>query len=504
MSEPDEEKLGQALGRAVDAQIARETRFESSRLAAQLERPARSPFSVIGGVAIATAALALLLGGGVLLVQLRSDRGTVASPTPSVEVVTPSPTPAVASLAGHAAVYCARADAPPFAIGMPGVGTGATAEERIESRLQALEGLRPLGPTEDGVCRVGFPSSARVTSVRVQADLALIDYEVSNDDWALVRTDPRGPYSIVAQMLVQEIVYTASEEPGIRRVLLTQNGGESAVIGGSAATYDRPLTREDVLGYRIRAATEQRSQEARRAAIATTRQAVDEVAPGLARFVIELAPKTPAEPRWIPEFSAELHSYDESKDQNGLRGKWTLEINIPRAEVAPPPGRIARERIVAVDRTPLRVVHEVPTFVDPANRDGGMRYVLYLDDSRPWRIGWLADPVRIIVDVGGPHAAVTQNLAVYRADVTGGSVTVSGMARAFEANVQWRVRDASGASVASGHTTASLGTSETWGLFGTTITLPLGASGNFTLEVFLSSAQDGSIRELVAIPLAVR
>jgi hypothetical protein len=172
--------------------------------------------------------------------------------------------------------------------------------------------------------------------------------------------------------------------------------------------------------------------------------------------------------------------------------------------VAPPPGRVARERIIAVDRTPLRVVHEVPTFVDPANPDGGMRYVLYLDDSRPWRVGWLPDPVRIIVDVGGPEAAVTQNLAVYRADASVGSVTVSGMARAFEANVEWRVRAATGASVVSGRTTASLGTSETWGLFGTTITLPQGVSGDLTLEVFLASPQDGSVKELVAIPLAVR
>jgi hypothetical protein len=35
----------------------------------------------------------------------------------------------------------------------------------------------------------------------------------------------------------------ASEEPGIISVLITQNGGETAIIGGEGLIVDRPTTR---------------------------------------------------------------------------------------------------------------------------------------------------------------------------------------------------------------------------------------------------------------------
>ena len=40
MNEQDEKTLGKALGRAVEAQPVRETRFEQSRLASELAHPA--------------------------------------------------------------------------------------------------------------------------------------------------------------------------------------------------------------------------------------------------------------------------------------------------------------------------------------------------------------------------------------------------------------------------------------------------------------------------------
>jgi len=43
-------------------------------------------------------------------------------------------------------------------------------------------------------------------------------------------------------------VFTASEEPGIVRVLITQNGGLQAIIGGEGLVVDRPQTRRGLLG----------------------------------------------------------------------------------------------------------------------------------------------------------------------------------------------------------------------------------------------------------------
>jgi spore germination protein GerM len=46
---------------------------------------------------------------------------------------------------------------------------------------------------------------------------------------------------------VQQLAFSASEEPGIVRVLITPNG-ERAVIGGEGHVIDRPQTRRGLLG----------------------------------------------------------------------------------------------------------------------------------------------------------------------------------------------------------------------------------------------------------------
>ena len=72
----------------------------------------------------------------------------------------------------------------------------------------------------------------------------------------------------------------------------------------------------------------------------------------------------------------------------------------------------------------------------------------------------------------------------------------------FEANVVWRLKDSSQKVIASGHTTASLGTSEVWGTFQTTITVPPSVTfGRLTLEVYEASPKDGSELGLVSIPV---
>jgi hypothetical protein len=300
--------------------------------------------------------------------------------------------------------------------------------------------------------------------------------------------------------LLQQIVYTAAEEPGLRRVLVTQNGGQRAVIGGEGLVVDRPVTREDVSGYAQRASTDAVSADevAERSEIRTWRASVEDFGPGLTRFVVEFAPGAPLGS--MPGFTVSPRSVD------GKLFKWELRLEVPDVAVRSDPGKDFRCCVTqAIDRTPLRRVSAGPLRPDPARP--GAAFSLELDDLRPWRATVLSEPMRIVLDIGGHPQTVATNTAVY-APLPGATVartfTVSGLARRFEANVPWRVKDQSGRAVASGFTTASLGTSAIFGTFEFTVQLPGTVSGSLTLEVFEVSMADGSEREVVGIPLTVR
>jgi hypothetical protein len=396
----------------------------------------------------------------------------VTSPTP-----TPTPRPTGTPLPGdlnHSVVYCGRDGAPPFAIAVSDV-SGANAEERITERLQGLEKLQPLGPTQDGPCPMGFPSSARVAGVTVQGDTVTVDYTAPNGQWNV-------DGAALIHALVQEIVYTASEEPSIRRVLITENGGQRAVIGGEGLVFSDPLTREGSLGYAVKADASF-NMDGEATGTATTRWSVDQVAPGLARFVIEV--QSQAEPK------VTVRAQQNDERANPDLGKWSLYIEVAGATHTP--------GSQVIDKTPLRSVQTVTAAGTAA------RYVLGLDDLRPWRVALIpGNPARIVVDIGGPFANVTSNVAVYSAEVTAHQIHLVGAARAFEAHVSWRLKDASGRQLSNGGTTASIGTSAFFGTFDTTITVPSSYSGRATLEVFLVSAQDGSDKDLVAIPLQIQ
>lgn len=139
----------------------------------------------------------------------------------------------------HTVAYFARDLGPPVAMFLEGAGIGASPEERISSRLVALEN----GPAliEPDAFNVVATMRARLRSVTIAGDLVTIDYHVPDDDWGV-----NGSASLLA--LVQQLVFTASEEPGIVRVLITHNGGAGAIIGGEGLIIDRPQTRRELLG----------------------------------------------------------------------------------------------------------------------------------------------------------------------------------------------------------------------------------------------------------------
>jgi hypothetical protein len=139
----------------------------------------------------------------------------------------------------HSVAYFARDLDAPLAVFLEGAGIGATPEERIRSRLVALEN----GPSRAGAdaFNVVAAMKARLRSVTIAGDLVTIDYRVPGDDWGV-----NGSSRVRA--LVQQLVFTASEEPGIVRVMITQNGERGALIGGEGLIVDRPQTRRGLLG----------------------------------------------------------------------------------------------------------------------------------------------------------------------------------------------------------------------------------------------------------------
>jgi len=159
-----------------------------------------------------------------------------AAPTPSATTVgSPAPTPAPARWV----VYFARDLASPIAVTLDGPAPAARIELRVRQRMELLAVAPRSG--EGGAFNVLPAMTARLASVIVVGDLATLDYLASGDEWGLGG-------SSTLRALIQQVIFTASEEPGIARVLITQNGGSQAVIGGEGLVISGPQSRAG-LGY---------------------------------------------------------------------------------------------------------------------------------------------------------------------------------------------------------------------------------------------------------------
>lgn len=428
----------------------------------------------------------------VAVAALASACGSLSSsapspmPQPSATVPsTPSPTP-VSADPERAVVYLARDRLPPVAWPSADSGVGATGELRVRSRVERLFTTVAPPSWDPPLVNVVPLSSARLASVRIDGDLAVVDFTVPNDDWSLGG-------SAMLKAFVQQLIYTASEEPGIRRVLITQNGGRMAIIGGEGLMIDGPRSREQVAGYMTPGTPGEVGSDGEVVpAGASFGFSVEQDAVGLVRVKIELQ-RSAGEGPWVPSFTVTVTANDEMSDPK--RGKWILTLDVPGVT------DVARKGIVVETQyRPLRWLATVPT-------ETGTRYLVGLDELRPWRTAVLRDPVAIVVDLGGDPDAVVINTAVY-APRWGGSVErafrVSGVARAFEANVQWRVKDPAGGILAQGFTTATLGTSIVWGAFEVDIALPASTGDNVEVEVFQLSPRDGAEVDLVRIPVTIR
>jgi len=396
---------------------------------------------------------------------------TTASPS-----ATASPSPAI----DHGVVYFARDRLPPVAARVTRAGAGTTAEQRIHSRLDAL--VTTAAPVS--LFNVASAVKARVAAVTVTGDLATVDFSVPGDDWGIAG-------SAGTRAFVQQIIYTASEEPAIRRVLMTQNGGQQAIVGGEGLVIDHPATREDVAGYTVKGSLEGvQSFEAvpgmTQIAMVSSSFSVDEIAPGMARLQVTLV-RPGADAHWLPTFGVSV-----------VEGAGTLGAKREMALTVFDGTDTSSDTIV--DRTPLRRL-----LIDAPEGKQTSIYRLALDDLRPWRVGVMFDPVRIVLDVGGDPDTVNANVAVYE-PIFGAQIapgfTLAGMTRAFEGTFEYRYTDVYGKPLGGGYDMASFGTSAIWGAFELKIpNVPAGASN---VQVFLRSPRDGEITDLVNVPVALK
>jgi hypothetical protein len=422
----------------------------------------------------ALAAAAVLLGacGPASVTPTATPTRSATTPTATASAApSAAPTEAPTRL-DHAVVYFARDRLPPVAAHVDGAGDGATIEARVLSRLAAL--FTEEAPR--GLFNPALAAKARPSSVKVDADMVAVDFAVPAGDWGTAG-------SAGTRAFIQQLVYTATEEPGIRRLLITENG-QQAIIGGEGVVIDHPATREDVAGYTVKASIDPmtwRTEPRATAVDVTARVSVDTFAPALTRFVIDTGLRG-AEAKASLGFTASVMANDERSFPD--LGKWVLAIKLSDARSSDDPARV-------VERTPLRAVRTTVT-------EGSVRYSLGLDDLRPWRIAMLYEPLRLVVDIGGDPDAVSANIALYRpafgAAVRAGD-EISGLVRAFEARYEYRIRDARGNVVVDDFATASLGTSEMWGGF--TFAMPAAPTGGASIEILLRSPKDGSVSESV-------
>jgi len=480
-NERDDEILGRALSRAIETIDAPETPYDGSRIGAP---PVRRGTSLWRLSALAASILIAGALGSLLLDRPATDEpvgvqpsATVAPTNTQVATATPAATSTPQPTAiDHQRVFIWRDFLPPTSQHLESAGKEATAEERIKSRVNALNNAVS---GVSGTMLLADPKVFFVRSVKVQADTATIDYST--------RFPPSGSLGDIA--LAQEIVYTATEEPGIARVLVTENGKP---MNTGHILWDKPLTREDVSGYsgvKNETVTEQQSRPCAPncpspvPAQLSNNWSVDTFAFGVARFVVQVDSGD-----W-QEFTAS--------------GGMTLDVKNPawskymiRLEVR---GTEAKPGLEIVDQSPLRSIRSV-------TGGGTTFYELATDDERPWRVALLTNPDRIVVDIGGFPQALSDTVAVYspKPGDIGRQFTVTGLSRTYEATTQWRVVDSARREVASGFTTASRGTSAVWGTYQISVQLPATVSGNVTLEVYWGSPRDGSAVGLVQVPLTVR
>ncbi|HEV8228527.1 MAG TPA: Gmad2 immunoglobulin-like domain-containing protein [Candidatus Limnocylindria bacterium] len=480
----DDEIIGRALARAIETLDAEETPYEQSRIA----RPPRR-VAPAWGIATLAASLALVAVAASMVLAMPASAPVAEQPSTAPAASTPGPTPSPAPTAAvptidRDRIYFARHDLPPTSVHIADVSRPeADATKRVARRMAALLIENKVPPPAGAFTTVPVGMVTAITDVKISGDTVTIDLGVptGTGDWPLVFTD--------AVALRQQIVYTATEEAGIRYAIVTQNGGRPLRIG--SLSLSSALSREDVSIYtRVSPQLIAESWPAEcgptpcpSPATARLSSSYSDVGAGVVRYAVHIASG-----QISGTVDVNVRQNDELKAP--WFGKYVLELDVRGVDGKP--------GLEIVDRSPLRSVR--------VGANGGIAtYELGIDDLRPWRVVMTGND--IFLDIGGAQPLIYGTVAVYtpsRGDTVDRRFTVSGVSRTFEATTAWRVLDLSRRIVASGVTTASRGSSNVWGTYDFAVQLPASVSGPVTLEVYWTNPRDGSETDVVQVPLLVR
>jgi hypothetical protein len=474
--------------------------FDQSRNAGSPKR--RSIFGIWQMVTVAAVLLIALAIGSWITRPIERQPNVASSPTSSVAAATgptatrspaqaPTATPAPTEV-DHQRIYFARDGKPPVSDHFETTGLPPAPEPRIQLRVSLLLSATQAAP--GSFSAFSSRNTVGVNSVRVSGDTATVDFRVNGGDWGI-----RGSAQSLAAL--QQLVYTATEEPGIRRVLITQNDGGPATI--DQLLVNTALTREDVFGYSSRGPigkTQGITWGGDDTLGAVGADLTSVVSDGsTVRLTFEgHSRSTAGNPRAnLPSFEVSLDQDSETSRPSAVAAgakyavtvafQWNCQCSSGGAGGA-----------TIYDQTPLRAI----------TSNGNTAYRIAIDDARPWRT-YMPDATHLVVEIGGDPRATSDRIAVTAPKAgtianSGADLTLTGSARVFEANVVWRVLDSAGKVAANGHFNASLGSSAMWGTFNTRIPMPANVRGNLTLEVYEASPKDGSAQGVVQIPLSVR
>ncbi|HUP22160.1 MAG TPA: hypothetical protein VNB06_04385 [Thermoanaerobaculia bacterium] len=184
-----------------------------------------TPLALIAAAAVAAAVVGAIVGSGAL--------APGAGAPPSVTLVAePTPSPAPSGPMAH--VYVVAEGKPPLRVESTyPLMTGALLT-RVASRI---DGLRSTVAPE------GYVNPYNTSTVRLERvtndepNVITLWFRVANDDWGV---PPER-----AKLLLQQLVWTATEEPGIVLIRILQNEGREggANVAGVPANYE--MTRKD-------------------------------------------------------------------------------------------------------------------------------------------------------------------------------------------------------------------------------------------------------------------
>src|SRR5687767_7156122 len=184
-------------------------------------------------------AIRITLAGAIGLILAVACSAPVVSPTPSPTqppaTATPAPTSTVTTT--EWVVFYARDLEDPVPVTVNGPAAASDPITQLRTRLELLARANTRGPGES--FNVVPAAKAQLAGVELGGDLATLDYSVPGDDWGI-----NGSATLKAY--VQQIVFTATVQKGVARVLITQNGGQRAIIGGEGLVIDHPATRDSV------------------------------------------------------------------------------------------------------------------------------------------------------------------------------------------------------------------------------------------------------------------